>query len=303
LYDRYPVESVEFAAIRVAEVGGLAESPWLTRITRLGFPAGVSGPVTQRVLNFPNLTRLSELHVGGRMTVRTAAHALVHSRAFGRLTALSWRDDQRRGGAVVAELTRLADPPHLKRIDLSGNRITADTLARLIEAPALAAVEDLDLSDNNLGPEGVRALAAARLPHLRSLHLLRTRPETDGVRALVGAAFLPELRGLALGGNNLGPAAAKLIADSPAVGSLRVLDLGGENRLGDRGAAALAGSPHLGKLVLLDLAENQVGEAGAAAVADSAGLGGLIYLDLYGNVFSPAAADRLRKRFGDRVFL
>jgi hypothetical protein len=256
-------------------------------------------------LNSPNLTRLAELSAGGRMTVESAARALVRSRAFRRLTGLSWRDDQRRGGAVVAELTRLADPPHLKKIDLSGNRLTADTLARLVEAPALAAVEDLDLSDNNLGPEGVRALADARLPHLRSLHLLHTRPETDGVRALVGATFFPELRGLSLVGGNLGPAAGRLLADSPAAGNLRVLDLR-ENRLANPGGAALAASPHLGNLVLLDLAENQISESWADAVAGSPHRGpldGLIYLDLYGNRFSPPAADRLRKRFGDRVFL
>jgi uncharacterized protein (TIGR02996 family) len=307
LFNRYPIESVEFAAIRVAEVGSLAESPWLTRLTRLGFPAGLSGQVAPRLLNSPNLTRLTELYVGPGMTVRTAARALVHSQAFRRLTSLSWRDDQRSGGAVLAELIQLADPPRLKKLDLSGNRITADAVGRLAAAPALAAVEDLDLSGNTLGPDGVRALIDAaffpdRLPRLRSLHLLHTRPETDGVRALTATAFFPELQSLSLGGNNLGPAAAKLIADSPAVGSLRVLDLR-ENRLGDRGAAALAASRHLHNLMQLDLAENQIGEAGAAAIAESAALDGVIYLNLYGNPFSPAAADRLKDRFADRMAL
>jgi uncharacterized protein (TIGR02996 family) len=304
LFAQYPVESVEFAALRLAEARRLGESRWLNRVTRLGFPAGLSGQVAQRLLNSPNLTRLTEVTVGGQMTVASAARALVRSRAFGRLTGLSWRDDQRSGGAVVAELTRLTDPPRLKRLDLSGNRITAGALASLVAAPALAGVEDLDLSDNNLGPEGVRALAAARLPHLHSLHLLRTRPETEGVRALVGADFFPELRSLSLGGNNLGPAAGRLLADGPGE-NLRVLDLR-ENKLADRGAAALAASPHLRNLVLLDLAENQIGEDGAGAVAHPPHPGlldGLIYLNLYGNPFSPPAAARLRERFGDRVFL
>ena len=60
---------------------------------------------------------------------------------------------------------------------------------------------------------------------------------------------------------------------------------------------------HLRNLILLDLAENLVEDRGAHALADSPHLDGLIHLNLSGNVISPDAARRLRKRFGDRVFL
>ncbi|MDB5313183.1 MAG: hypothetical protein JWO38_7385 [Gemmataceae bacterium] len=302
LFELAPVESLDLKATRVAEAAGLAGCEWLSRITRLGFPDGLSGPVARRVFNSPHLTKLTDLAVGARMTVPATAQALVRSRAFAHLTGLSWRDDQRRGGAVVAELTQLPNPPRLKKLDLSGNRITAERLARLAGAPVMARVADLDLSDNNLGPEGVAELAGAELPALRSLHLMRVRPEEEGVRALAGAGFFGDLRSLTLVGNNLGPWAAGAIAGSPAAASLRVLDFR-DNRLGDRGAEALAASPHLANLIHLELSSNEIGDRGAAAVAASPHLGGLIVLDLGSNAISPTARKQLTDRFGDRVFL
>jgi len=125
----------------------------------------------------------------------------LRSRAFRRLAALTWRNDDRHNhGAMASELTRLADPPRLRTLNLSGNRIDAEQLVRLVAAPVLSAVEELDLSDNNLGPEGAMVLAAARLPHLRSLRLSQTWPRDDGIRALLGADFFPGLRRLELAG-------------------------------------------------------------------------------------------------------
>src|SRR5438128_226792 len=81
------------------------------------------------------------------------AAAVVRSRVFRQLTALSCRTDRPGGGGrgLVDGLTQLTNPPRLASLDLSGNRLTAELVARLLSAPAIAAVEDLDLSDNNLG--------------------------------------------------------------------------------------------------------------------------------------------------------
>jgi hypothetical protein len=227
---------------------------------------------------------------------------VARSRVFRQLTSLGVRDDRRGGGTMVRELARLADPPRLKKLDLSSSRLANDAPMMLVASRALEFVEDLNLSDNNLGAVGISALARGELPSLQSLHLLRTRPQEGGVDALAAAGFLPRLGSLSLGGNNLGPAAAFPIANPPQPLGLCVLDLR-ENRLGDRAAASLAKSPHFANLVLLDLAETQIGDAGANALADSPHLGGLIYLNLYGNAISPRAESRLRARFGDRVFL
>jgi uncharacterized protein (TIGR02996 family) len=298
----YPIDTLGLDEGQITRLGGLTGCDELNRLGRLEFASGMSRQVARRVLNSRNLSRLAELSVGGRMTVAEAAWELVRSRVFRHLTGLSWRDDARGGGAVVAELIQLADPPHLARLDLSGNRVTGDRAGRLATAPALAGVDELDLGDNHLGPTGAAALAAARLPLLRTLRLQRTGLRAEGVRELGAAGFAGGLRSLSLGGNHLGPAAAAALAASPTLAGLRVLDLA-DNRLGDRGAEALAESPHLANLALLDVSENGIEARGLVALAASPHLGGLIHLNLSLNQVTPAAARRLRDRFGDRVRL
>jgi Ran GTPase-activating protein (RanGAP) involved in mRNA processing and transport len=213
------------------------------------------------------------------------------------------RNDRRDGSSLAGELARLAKPPELRKLDLSGNRLQAEPIGQLVSSEAVASVEDLDLSDNNLGAEGIAALAGGTFPNLRSLHLLRTRPEEEGVASLAAADFFPELRNLSLGGNNLAPTSVVALANpSAAVLQLRVLDLR-ENRIGDRGAITLSESPRLANLIELDLAESRIGDEGAEALADSPYLGGLLYLNLFGNRIGGYAAHRLHSRFGDRVYL
>jgi uncharacterized protein (TIGR02996 family) len=302
LFSHYPIEALELVTIRPPDTREFPACPWLERLTALSLVKGAGGPTVRQLLASPHLTRLRELHVGSGLTTPATVAAVVRSKVFKQLTALGVRADRPAAGSLANELARLTTPPALKKLDLSGNRLTEEVLARLVASPAVVAVEDLDLSDNNLGAESVTALAAGELPALRALHLLRTRPQEDGVAALTAAAFFPELRSLSLGGNNLGPSTATAIARAPA-DNLRVLDLR-ENRIGDRGARSLADSPHLANLIQLDLAEAHLGDAGAAALADSPHLGGLFSLNLYGNpTISTRAADRLRERFGDRVFL
>ena len=295
-----PVDSLELLGVRTGE-RELAESRGLTRLRALSLPEGVGRGTARWILNAPLLDHLTHLHVGSRMTTPVAAAVSVGSRAFGRLTAFSYRDDSRTH-AVLTALTRLADPPQLERLDLASNHITADPLARLVAAPALAGVVELDLSDNNLRPDGVRALAAADLPALRALRLPRTFPDVDGVRALAESSVLKGLRSLSLAGNLGASRAAVVLAESPLAANLRVLDLR-ENRFGTTGAAALANSAHLRNLIELNLAANSIEDAGADALAASPHLDGLIALDVSANLFSRAAAARLRRRFGDRVSL
>jgi uncharacterized protein (TIGR02996 family) len=302
LFAEYPVESVELGVAQLAGVRQFALCPWVSRLVRLSVGEGLGAPSARRLLDSPHYQRLRELHIGAGLTTAATATEVVRSRIFRRLTTLGCRDDRGGGRALITELTRLADPPRLKVLDLSGNRLNAEQLTRLLAAPALAVVGELDLSDNNLRAESLRAITAARLPHLRSLHLLRTQPEEAGVRALAASGLLGELRSLTLGGNNLPPGAAVVLGASPYVANLRVLDLR-ENRLGDIGATALAVSPHFRNLVHIDLASNLIEDDGADALAESSHLAGLICLDLHGNVISPPAAARLKRRFGERVFL
>jgi uncharacterized protein (TIGR02996 family) len=302
LFLRYPIESLELSVVRVADAREFAECSWLQRLTSLSLVQGAGRQAITPVLASEHFTRLRDLHLGSQFTTPATVSAIVRSKVFRQLTALGVRNDRRESGNLAGELARLAKPPRLTKLDLSGNRLSAEVIAQLVSSAAVAAVEDLDLSDNNLGADGVSALAGGDLPALRSLHLLRSNPREEGVAALAGSAFFPALRSLSLGGNNaLGPTVAFAIANAPAE-NLRVLDLR-ETRIGDRGAASLAGSRHLAGLIQLDLAEAHVGDAGAEALAGSKHLGGLIYLNLFGNEITDRAAERLRARFGEHVFL
>ncbi|MDY3551826.1 TIGR02996 domain-containing protein [Gemmata sp. JC717] len=300
LFARYPIESLELRGPRAPDMAALAACGWLSRLRSLSLVEGV-GRSIRLLLDSPHFDRLTDLHLGAQLTTPEAVTALVRSRMFDQLTALSVREDRQGGGSLVGALARLAKPPRLKKLDLSSNRVTDAALAPLLASAAMETVEELNLSDNNLGAEGLEALAGAALPNLRSLNLIRTRPTGAGVYALTGASFFPELRSLGLGGNNLPPAAAERLAQAGRT-SLRILGLDG-NRIGGGGAAALAGGENLSGLLVLDLAEAGIDDDGADALAQTARLGGLLYLNLYGNALTATATARLRKRFGDRVFL
>jgi uncharacterized protein (TIGR02996 family) len=304
LFTRYPIEALELPVPRVQDARAMADSPWLGRLTSLTFIHGAGRQIVAPLLASPHLTRLTELRVGSEMTTPSAVSTIVRSPVARQLTALAVGRDGGAGrpeGSLATQLTRHARPLKLKRLDLSNNRLTAETIQQLVASPAVQALEELDVSDNNLRVAGLTALAGGALPNLRSLRLLRSQPQEEGVAALAASPLFGGLRSLSLGGGNLGPSAVTAVATAPA-DNLRVLDLH-DNRVEDRGAVTLADSPHLANLVLLDLAETHIGDAGAAALAESPHLGGLIWLNLYGNPISDAAADRLRERFGERVYL
>ncbi|MBJ6643387.1 gala protein [Streptomyces sp. BSE7-9] len=128
-------------------------------------------------------------------------------------------------------LDALTSRPHpVERLFLGGNGLTADSADLLAALVRDAGVRELYLPANHLGDRGAAALAAAAAD---SAHPVR----------------------LGLGGNGIGPAGARALAD--ALGGIETLDLGRPmserslgapaNATGDDGAHALAralpGSP------------------------------------------------------------
>jgi uncharacterized protein (TIGR02996 family) len=311
LYSISPIESLELIAVRLSELEAFAQCPWRNRLVRISVPNGLGGPTLNLLFGSTRYERLKDLHIGAMLTTGATANSVVRSSAFRQLTALSYRDDQRTTGAgafdgvttkFVNELIQMSEPPHLQKLDLSENRLTQGPLMQLLAAPVLSAVEDLDLSENNLGAEAIGVFAAAHLPNLRSLRLSRTRPEESGVRSLCDSRFLSDIRSLSLAGNNLYSPVGALLAGSEALANLRVLDLS-DNRLGNEGTISLAGCPYLGNLAHIDLSENQIGDEGALAIHESPHLGDIVFLNISRNNISSEPAARLEHRFGERILL
>jgi uncharacterized protein (TIGR02996 family) len=313
LFALAPIEHLILDVVKLQEVQSFARCPWRDRLVRLSISQGLGVHVASRLLSSTHYERLKELYIGAGLTTRGTATAVVRSHTFRQLTALSYRDDRRgRGtefgsesswnGSFVSELIQLTEPLRLNKLDLSENRLTGEPLRDLLGTRVIFSVEELDLSDNNLGGDGFRALAAAHLPHLKSLRLTRTRPELYGVRSFCETGFLSKLFNLTLSGNHLPSTVGAVLANSEAVTNLNVLDLS-ENRLGDEGAVSIANSLYLRNLVHLDLSENQVGDVGADALMESPYLGGIVFLNLSGNNISTNAAVRLKRRYEERVSL
>jgi uncharacterized protein (TIGR02996 family) len=301
LFARYPVEAVELGVLRLLEAGSLAECAWLSRVRELNLTIGAGAQAVARLFDSFHLTALADLRVGSELSTPPALAAMVRSRAFAGVTALTVRNDRRAGGSIAGELARYTGPARLEKLDASGNRLDAQALEPLVAAPVLARVAELNLSNNALGEPGTRVLAAADLPHLRALSLNFARPvdAETGTAALVRARFLPTLRALALNFSYVTASCAEALAEAP-LGELRALKLSG-NRVGDRGAEAVARSAALGGLLELDLSDSRVGDAGARLLAESPHLGGLLFLNLLGDPIGPRAAGALRARFGERA--
>jgi hypothetical protein len=115
----------------------------------------------------------------------------------------------------------------------------------------------LDLSSNEIGPAGARALAdCPALAGLRVLDLGLNRIGTEGARALASSPHLANLRELGVSWNNLDGEAVLALASSGCLGQLRILQVGSGRRITvpDKALRALAESPHLPNLVAVEVA-------------------------------------------------
>lgn len=122
-------------------------------------------------------------------------------------------------------LARLASRRSLRSLDLKYNDLGPEGASELFAAPEdWRALRVLDVSANEIGDEGARALAQASLVELRWLNLSSNAPE-----------------------HQLGPAAARALAESAALGRLETLILHG-HPIGAEGLAALLYSPCLREL-------------------------------------------------------
>uniref|UniRef100_A0A0G4IE98 Uncharacterized protein n=1 Tax=Chromera velia CCMP2878 TaxID=1169474 RepID=A0A0G4IE98_9ALVE len=127
----------------------------------------------------------------------------------------------------------------LKTLNLASNRLhcpSMEVLGSLLSSCSLPSLLSLDLSDNPLGPSGVKALvkglsSSADPPPLQTLKLARTKAKAEGMEALVvtlKAKKTTSLQTLDLAKNEMRPAGVKHLAsavNAEAVPHLQVLSL------------------------------------------------------------------------------
>lgn len=148
--------------------------------------------------------------------------------------------------------------------------LTGPEIRSLLTASWSEHLEEVTLRTVGLGPES-GALLAALSPGLRRLRCLDVRRNDlgdDGLEALARTDGAPALRILSLAENDIGSRGAAALARAPWLLRLDRLNLHG-NHIGDEGARALADSSFV-EGVELELGGNAVGVAGAQALARSA---------------------------------
>jgi uncharacterized protein (TIGR02996 family) len=207
-------------------------------------------------------------------------------------------------------------------------------IATLIQCPYLTRLESLDLTQHQVGAEGLRLLGhASALPALRDLLMYGNRWTDECVKVLCDSPLASRLRKLHAGGGRvedfLTSEATRYLANTRALANLRVLNLDNtsigdagvrhiarakhfsgltelwlhECTIRDGGVKAIANSPHLANLEVLDLTSNwTVGHAGAVALIESPYLKKIRYLDLWRCEGIRGMDERkLRQRFRSRV--
>jgi uncharacterized protein (TIGR02996 family) len=229
-------------------------------LTAAGFAALARSPLAGRLVELT----VNHAYRGGDRTV-----ALPRPLAFPKLRRLTLAG-LGLGEAGAVALARSARMPRLEELDLTFNHLGSGA-ARALAGGTFPALTVLSLANNPLGPKGVTLLATSRgFPRLRVLDL-RTSNAGDGVRALADSDLLARLVALRLPANDLDDGVVAALAASTRTAGLLELDLRWNARLTNAAALALAESPALGSLAVLELSGTGIGARGRRALAERFG--------------------------------
>jgi serine/threonine protein kinase/hemoglobin-like flavoprotein/Ran GTPase-activating protein (RanGAP) involved in mRNA processing and transport len=259
----------------------------------------------------PALSSLRQLNLALNSIGPRGAQALAESRYLERL---EWLDLGHNliGNRGVQALGRSPYLKSLRSLRLAANRIDSRGLDAL--ANHGSRLEELDLSENELGPDGSEVLTRAGFQKLKVLRLGNTRLGADGVAVLAVSPLLAKVRVLGLEQNSMGPAGVatlvlsrnltelrhlvlaqnrlgreglQLLLSSSSLDSLESLDIG-SNGIGANGAMALASSMVARRIRLLNLGDNEISDTGLAALLGAPQLTGLASLDISQNAITPS---------------
>ena len=238
----------------------------------------------------------------------SAAGPALSRATFASLEKLTLRGKKIAPGTILYLVAALKRMPNLRILDLNNTNLGDAGVQALaqVECPSL---EEINLADNDLGPDAVNAIADASTnwPQLRSLNL-DGNPQLGaaGAEALCRAAF-PYLEEILLDDCGLGlDGAQSLNRAAIQWPRLRFLTLD-SNALGDEGVVALLARPRgaaraLPALEDLRLDRNEIGGQGVASIAvASMRLPRLLFLDLSFNSLGDSGARALAQAHFPRL--
>ncbi len=203
----------------------------------------------------------------------TVVAALAGSPLMAKLTALDLSENSYIQDVGARTLAHSPNAANLKSLNLRDNQVGYDGVAALAGSPYLAKLTYLDIGVNNfsetMGAAGATVIAnSAYMANLRTLNLGNHLIGPDGVRAIAISPYLNKLESLELCGNNMTDDGVEALAASPNMANVRTLGLGW-NAIGEDGVEALAASPNMANILSLDLAGNDLLSDAAVAIAES----------------------------------
>lgn len=252
----------------------IARSPHIANLHTLKLPANlVAEEGLAELGSSPHLRGLRTLNLQSnpRLTAGGLA-ALFAGQSLAQLASLELSFNHLDVGLIEGLARHF--PPKLGELVLQGCGL-GDPEAREL-ASLLPALTSLRLAENNLGPSGVKWLAA-RPSDLRSLDLRGSPILAAGAHALLAGPHLRGLTSLDLTGCQIGDTGVEsLVQRGPAYTSLRLT----RNSLSEASARRLAQGERLARLRELALSGNSMDVAGVRALADSPLLANLEILEL-----------------------
>ena len=163
----------------------------------------------------------------------------------------------------IADLDKMNSAVHHLKIHF-GKTVVAQIDAIVRALSKITGLITLDLSENDIGPDGAAAIAPT-LKSMKALTTLNLRSNSigvEGAQAISDAIkLIPKMMESRIDPNR------NIMIDNMMV--LKILDLS-QNQLGDKGVAALAQVlPFMRKLHTLNLRSNNIGVEGAKAISDA----------------------------------
>jgi hypothetical protein len=265
-----------------------------------------------RLLGCASMSELRRLHMNRCGSAMANIRALAASRFWTQAEELRMQQ-----GSIpemsLEPLFKAAGPPALRVLDVAENWIRDAGVAQLCDAPWAGSLAYLDLSQNYLTDEALRAIArSGRFKNLRTLHLNfnsvyhqdGAEPDesvTDaGLRALADCRDLANLRILSVSGTRITSAGVDVVVNGPHW-RLTGLQLA-QCQLRPSVIEVLASSSRLARLEMLDLSLNdEIDIDDLEPLAESEYLSPQTVLNIRGiNGIGPVRT-ALRQRLGSRL--